>query len=196
MTPPAGAEEALSALLGALFVTSGVAKISDGNRVASFATQAGVPRALARLVPTGLPATEIVVGACLLSTRYSVAAAASSICLTTLFFAVAMSAWRRGVSAACRCFGVIDQGMSAGDTLLRAGVVLSLAALLLGLLTGSSPTQLSASTANWWLGIALATTLVMAFALRGAISSLRVRARLLVASQRACRHARTRGTAQ
>ncbi len=92
-------------LAGVLFVAGG-AKIADPNQsVAAVQAYDLFPSAVAEIIGYGLPFLEIALGLLLLiglATRF---AAAATAVLMVAFIAGVASAWARGLSIDCGCFG-------------------------------------------------------------------------------------------
>ena len=117
-------------MLGGVFVVAGALKVIDPqSSVAAVRAYQLLPTSLETIVGWGLPFAEIALGLLLLvgiATR--AVAAAMAILLLVFIFAVA-SAWVRGLSIDCGCFGgggEVAPGQTAyGTELLRdAGLLL------------------------------------------------------------------------
>ncbi len=92
--------------LGLVLVVAGGLKISDPNAAIRAVTAYQLlPSDLATLVGYGLPFFEIMLGVLLLVGLATRAAAVTSGVLMVAFIAAVASAWARGLSIDCGCFG-------------------------------------------------------------------------------------------
>jgi uncharacterized membrane protein YphA (DoxX/SURF4 family) len=122
-------------VLGGVFIVAGALKVIDPqSSVAAVRAYRLLPSSLETMVGWGLPFAEIALGLLLLAgiaTR--VVAVATAILLLVFIFAVA-SAWVRGLSIDCGCFGgggEVAPGQTAYGTELLRDVGLLLLALWL-----------------------------------------------------------------
>jgi len=96
----------LRLLLGGVILYSGAIKLGDlPASVRAVRAYELLPEALAKVVGTGLPVVEIILGLLLLAgllTRYAAAAVAL---LMVVFIIGIASAWARGLAIDCGCFG-------------------------------------------------------------------------------------------
>lgn len=97
---------ALRLVLGVVMLWSGAAKVGDlPASIRAVRAFELLPEALARVVGTGLPVVEILLGLLLLAgllTRY----AAAGVALLMVAFLIGIaSAWARGLAIDCGCFG-------------------------------------------------------------------------------------------
>ena len=93
-------------VLGGVMVTAGGLKVSDPNQAISAVTAYRLlPSDVATLVGYGLPFFEIMLGLLLIVGLAVRAAAATTGVLMVVFIAAVSSAWARGLSIDCGCFG-------------------------------------------------------------------------------------------
>jgi uncharacterized membrane protein YphA (DoxX/SURF4 family) len=93
-------------VVGAVWVVAGVLKLPDPNEnVRAVRAYEILPESLVTVVGHGLPVLEILVGLCLLLGLFTRVAAAVSALLLVAFIAGISSAWARGLSIDCGCFG-------------------------------------------------------------------------------------------
>ena len=92
--------------LGGVLVVAGALKVSDPNAAIRAVTAYQLlPSDLATLVGYGLPFFEIMLGLLLLVGLATRASAATAGVLMVVFIAAVSSAWARGLSIDCGCFG-------------------------------------------------------------------------------------------
>jgi uncharacterized membrane protein YphA (DoxX/SURF4 family) len=121
--------------LAALWLAAGLLKVVDpAANVRAVRAYEVLPEAVVPLVGYGLPFLEIGLGLLLLAGLAVRWAALASAALLVLFVAGVSSAWARGLTIDCGCFGGGGQ-VAPEDTrylqeLLRDGVALAAAALL------------------------------------------------------------------
>ena len=93
-------------VVGAVWVVAGVLKLPDPNEnVRAVRAYEILPESLVTVVGHGLPVLEILVGLCLLLGLFTRVAAAVSALLLVAFIVGISSAWARGLSIDCGCFG-------------------------------------------------------------------------------------------
>jgi uncharacterized membrane protein YphA (DoxX/SURF4 family) len=93
-------------VVGAVWVVAGVLKLPDPNEnVRAVRAYEILPESLVTVVGHGLPVLEILVGMCLLLGLFTRVAAAVSALLLVAFIVGISSAWARGLSIDCGCFG-------------------------------------------------------------------------------------------
>jgi uncharacterized membrane protein YphA (DoxX/SURF4 family) len=102
-------------VVGGVWVVAGALKLSDpAGNVRSVRAYRLLPEAVVPVVGHALPILEILVGACLLvGVLTRLAAAVSALMLSAFVIGIA-SAWARGLSIECGCFGGGGGGVS-GD---------------------------------------------------------------------------------
>ena len=122
---------AARAALGAVWIWAGLAKAAD-----PFATLLSVrgyqllPEPAVQVVAFGLPFVEIAVGGLLLVGLIVRPLAVASLLMLGMFVAAIASAWARGLSIDCGCFGAgTARGVYAGE-MLRDGAFALLAVWL------------------------------------------------------------------
>lgn len=93
-------------LVGTVWVVAGVLKLPDPHENVRVVRAYGLlPERVVPVVGHGLPVLEILVGLCLLLGLLTRAAAAVSALLLVAFVVGVASAWARGLSIECGCFG-------------------------------------------------------------------------------------------
>lgn len=93
-------------LVGTVWVVAGVLKLPDPHEnVRVVRAYDLLPEGVVPVVGHGLPVLEILVGLCLLLGLLTRAAAAVSALLLVAFVVGVASAWARGLSIECGCFG-------------------------------------------------------------------------------------------
>ena len=93
-------------VVGVVWVVAGVLKLPDPNEnVRAVRAYEILPESLVTVVGHGLPVLEILVGLCLLLGLFTRVAAAVSALLLVAFIVGISSAWARGLSIDCGCFG-------------------------------------------------------------------------------------------
>ncbi len=92
--------------LGAVLLTAGGLKVADPNQAITAVTAYRLlPEDVATLVGYGLPFFEVMLGLLLVVGLATRAAAATSGVLMVVFIVAVASAWARGLSIDCGCFG-------------------------------------------------------------------------------------------
>ncbi len=93
-------------VVGAVWVVAGVLKLPDPNEnVRAVRAYELLPESVVPVVGHGLPILEILVGLCLLFGLLTRVAAVVSVVLLLAFLTGISSAWARGLSIDCGCFG-------------------------------------------------------------------------------------------
>jgi uncharacterized membrane protein YphA (DoxX/SURF4 family) len=93
-------------VVGLVWVVAGVLKLPDPDEsVRAVRAYRLLPEAVVPLVGHGLPVLEVLVGACLVAGLLTRVAATLSVALLTAFVVGIASAWARGLSIDCGCFG-------------------------------------------------------------------------------------------
>lgn len=109
----------LAAILGAVFIYAGAAKISDpgkfGRDILNFRI---VPWSVAIRVAFFLPWLEIIAGLALLTGFLRRGALAILTVLMIFFIGATISARARGINLDCGCFGSVSKGMSFSTHML------------------------------------------------------------------------------
>jgi uncharacterized membrane protein YphA (DoxX/SURF4 family) len=118
------------AVLGVVWLIAGGLKLPD-PAAAERAVRAYqlLPESFVAPVAFGLPALEIAVGVLLLLGLFVRAAAVASVMLLGVFVAAVASAWARGLTIDCGCFGGGGQ-VDAGQTAYLSEIVRDLALLV------------------------------------------------------------------
>lgn len=93
-------------VVGGVWVVAGALKLPDpAESVRAVRNYQLLPEAVVPLVGHALPVLEVLVGACLLAGVLVRGAAAASVVLMAAFIVGIASAWARGLSIECGCFG-------------------------------------------------------------------------------------------
>lgn len=120
-------------LLAGVFLTAGGLKAADPQAsVAAVRAYALLPPGAETLLGWGLPFAEIALGLLLLAGVLTRAAGALSATLMAVFIAAVASAWARGLSIDCGCFGS-GGSVAAGQTDYPGEIARDALFLLLGL---------------------------------------------------------------
>ena len=127
------------AVLGGVWLVAGGLKLPD-PAAAERAVRAYqlLPESLVAPVAFGLPVLEIAVGLLLLLGVFVRAAAVVSALLLAVFVAAVASAWARGLTIDCGCFGGGGQ-VGAGETDYPGEIVRDVALLALSAVLASRP---------------------------------------------------------
>ncbi len=126
---------ALRVVLGGVFIVAAVSKMPDpGAELRAVRAYRLVPESLVPTVAFGLPAVELVIGLALIAGLFLRFAALASGLLLVVFIGGVASAWARGLSIDCGCFGGGGQ-VAPGQTqyvqeLVRDALLLLCAAFL------------------------------------------------------------------
>lgn len=127
---------ALRLILAVTMGWAGIAKVMDlrssGTAVAAYGL---VPSDVARLIGGALPLAELAIGLLLLAGLATRMSASLTAALMALYIGAIASAWSRGLSISCGCFGgggAVDHGAVRGYVLdiARDAVLLGVAAVL------------------------------------------------------------------
>jgi hypothetical protein len=166
-------------MAGVLLLVAGVAKLVDGGGMRPLLRGVGVPESLVRAARFGVPVVEVVTGVWLLTASLPVAAGAVASLVAASFVVTLLLASARGVAEPCRCFGALDRARSPRVSLARA-LVLLVAALVVPVAASRAGAASAALAPEWWLGVLLALSAVLGFALIGEVAAFRdgVRRRL------------------
>src|SRR6476659_6918051 len=93
-------------VVGAVWIVAGVLKLPDPNEnVRAVRAYQLLPESVVPVVGHGLPVLETLVGLCLLLGLLTRVAAVVSVVLLLAFLTGISSAWARGLSIDCGCFG-------------------------------------------------------------------------------------------
>lgn len=125
----------LRVILGGVFLVAGALKMPDqAAALRGVRAYQLVPEALVPAVAYGLPAMEVVLGVALLVGLFVRYSALASGLLLVVFMAGIVSAWSRGLSIDCGCFGkggeVAPSQTQYGPELVRDGLLLLASAFL------------------------------------------------------------------
>ncbi|HUS14695.1 MAG TPA: MauE/DoxX family redox-associated membrane protein [Chloroflexia bacterium] len=144
--------------LGGVFVLGAVGKWLDpAGAEAALRKRPWMPAGLARLGARGMPLVEALVGALLLLGLALQPAALAAAALLLVFTATVVADLRQGTATACHCFGRFSNEQVSPATLVRNGVLIVLAALLVW-----HPTPYVALDALWAAGAGVLPPLVNA----------------------------------
>jgi uncharacterized membrane protein YphA (DoxX/SURF4 family) len=123
-------------LIGAVFAFSGYTKVVDiEGTIRSVRAYRILPEAIVPTVGTGLPVLELALAALLLTGLLTRPAALITVPVSAAFFIGVASAWARGLSIECGCFG--NGGLTSNPVpgyvreLVLNGVLMLLAAQLI-----------------------------------------------------------------
>jgi methylamine dehydrogenase accessory protein MauD len=117
-------------LLAAVFVVAGVAKLADREGSRRAITDFGVPAALAAPLGILLPLAELAVAVALIPTATALWGAVGALVLLLLFVVGIGVNLARGRRPDCRCFGQLYSAPAGWSTLVRNGVLATVAAFL------------------------------------------------------------------
>jgi len=115
-----------SVLLGAVFVVSGVVKLSAPRQWRTQAADLGVPGAIAAV----LPIVELVVGALLIAQLARRAAAIVAAVLLLAFTALLVMRLAQGRRPPCACFGALSSKPIGWGNIVRNAVLIVVAAVV------------------------------------------------------------------
>lgn len=150
----------ITVFVAAIFILSGVGKLTARDSIRPFTESLGIPHSLAQPLTKAVPAAEILLGILLalgIATKWTAIAAAI---LASSFLAAHALSWLRGNALSCRCFGALDTELRPAVSTLRSGVFLAVA-ILVAILAASSALK---------PGIPVASGLALAGGLMAAIS--------------------------
>ena len=149
--------------LSAVFAVAGITKLTDHAGTRTAVRAFGGPAAAAPALALLLPVCELVVAAALLVPATRFVGAAGALGLLVLFTAVIAVSLARGRAPECHCFGQLHSAPASWKTLVRNGLLGSIAVGLLvaaGRDAGPSPTG--------WIGQRTATEIGVGVAVVGA----------------------------
>jgi len=115
-----------SVLLGAVFVVSGVVKLSAPRQWRTQAADLGVPGAIAAV----LPIVELVVGALLIAQLARRVAAIVAAVLLLAFTALLVMRLAQGRRPPCACFGALSSKPIGWGNIVRNAVLIVVAAVV------------------------------------------------------------------
>lgn len=118
----------LQALLAAVFVAAGMAKLLDQPGARSSLQAFGVPFSAVGAIALSLPLAEIVTAVALLIEPLARWGALSALLLLLAFMAGIARAISQGQAPDCHCFGQLHSAPAGRGTLVRNGVLAALAA--------------------------------------------------------------------
>src|SRR4051812_15670375 len=119
---------AARALLAAVFLTSGLAKLADRAAVGDAAAQLAVPRRLTGPVAWLLGPVELALAAGLLVPATAAGAAWGAVALLGVFLLLMVRPVLTGRHVECRCFGALHRSVIGWPTLARNAALLAIAA--------------------------------------------------------------------
>src|SRR4051812_5130951 len=137
----------LRLLLAAVFGVAGWAKLSDREGTRRAVRDFGVPEALTPSVTFFLPLAELVVAVLLVFSATAVVGAIGAAVLLCLFIAAISLSLARGRQPDCHCFGQVHSEPVGPATLVRNGVLLAVAVVVIADGTGGP------SLGGWWIAV-------------------------------------------
>lgn len=159
---------AVRTALAAVFVVSGIAKLSDRTGTRQAVAGFGVPAGPAAWVAVLLAPVELGVALLVLLTPTATLGLVLVLVLLTAFTVAVLRALRAGRRPECHCFGRIGGADISARTVLRNGVLAALAAVgLVGLAARGDSTSDGSAVAAALAGLALAAGLLLAEGLAG-----------------------------
>lgn len=151
------------ALVG-VFVLAAIGKILDREGSRRALKEFGVPSALVPTAAVVLPIAELASAGLLVPGVTATAGAALAAALLLTFTAGIVSALRRGETPDCHCFGQIHSEPVGGVTLVRNGILLALAVLVLVAGPGRSPAEWVRTTSASAVALGFVSLLAAALA--------------------------------
>jgi hypothetical protein len=145
--------------VAAVFLASGLGKLTARGAVSPFIEQLGIPRTWSPAISIVVPAAEVLLGLLLVTGITLRPAAVASAVVASAFLAAQLVALARGGTASCRCFGVLDTALRPAVSTLRAAMFLA-ATVALVVLAAASPHVTPATVAG---GILAAVSYILAF---------------------------------
>jgi thiol-disulfide isomerase/thioredoxin len=157
------------AVLAAVFLMGGVAKLADRPGTRRSFVDFGFPSWLAPPLSIGLPIAELILAATLLPTGSARAGAAAALLLLAAFSMTIAIAITRGYQVECRCFGQLTSGLIGWRTLARNVVLAAIALVVLLAGHGTPPPSLldpllrlrGAELVAWTIGITAVALIVL-----------------------------------
>jgi len=138
----------LRVLLGALLLCAGALKAADTQQFTlSIHNFHLTSWSVSVLLAVYLPWLEVITGAALLLRRLYAGALASTLLLSTLFFAAVASAWSRAIDISCGCFGA-SQNQTHYPSHIAGNLALLAAAAALSILEWRAWREKSPSSTN------------------------------------------------
>ena len=119
-------------LLAAVFAVAAVAKLLDLKGSRNSLRDFGVPERLANAGGVLLPVMELTVAALLVFRPTAQWGALGALLLLLAFMGGIANAMRRGIAPDCNCFGQLHSAPAGRETLIRNGILATLAAVALG----------------------------------------------------------------
>ena len=156
-------------LLTSVFVVAGVAKLADRAGSKQAMVDFGVPTSLAAPLGVLLPLAELTVAAALIPTSTAWWGAVGALVLLLLFVAGIGANLARGRKPDCRCFGQLHSEPVGWNTLVRNGVLATVAGFVVW-----RGYDAAGPSAFGWLGdlsIAQAAALIVGLAVLGVMSA-------------------------
>jgi hypothetical protein len=144
----------------AVFLASGLGKLTARGAVSSFVEQLGIPKSWLPAVNTIIPVGEITLGLLLASGIAIRQVAIVSAVVAASFLAAHLLSMVRGNTASCRCFGTLDTALRPVVSAIRAGVFLAATIALAVLAAGSAAEVTPATVAG---GLMAAVSYILAF---------------------------------
>jgi uncharacterized membrane protein YphA (DoxX/SURF4 family)/thiol-disulfide isomerase/thioredoxin len=135
--------------LAAVFAVAGVAKLTDRRDFRRALGDFGVPDRLRPAVAVGVPVAELGVAAALVLPVVAWPAAIAGVALLATFMAVIGRSLARGEKPTCRCFGRLSAGQIGRRTLVRNGVLLAAA----GVVVAAGPSRVAPGALGWVSGL-------------------------------------------
>ena len=122
-----------------VFLTAGIAKLTDLEEARNTVEAFGVPRGFARVAGTALPFAEIATAIALLPQASARWGSVAALLLLAVFSAGTAIALSQGRTPDCNCFGQVSSEQISWRTIVRNGVIAVLAAVAVWKAPGSSP---------------------------------------------------------
>jgi len=131
--------------LAAVFATAGVAKLTDRRDFGRALRDFGVPDRLTPAFAVAVPVAELGVAAALVLPVVAWWAALAGVVLLATFMAVIGRSLARGEKPTCKCFGRLSAGQIGRKTLVRNGILLVAATVIVV----AGPSRVAPGALGW-----------------------------------------------
>jgi uncharacterized membrane protein YphA (DoxX/SURF4 family)/thiol-disulfide isomerase/thioredoxin len=131
--------------LAAVFATAGVAKLTDRRDFGRALRDFGVADRLTPALAVAVPVAELGVAAALVLPVVAWWAALAGVVLLATFMAVIGRSLARGEKPTCKCFGRLSAGQIGRRTLVRNGILLVAA----GVIVAAGPSRVAPGALGW-----------------------------------------------